>query len=115
MHQSRYVCVYVCAMHYLSTLYPNHLSNHPPPPLYPPSTISITISLPPPHTTLQLGFALPLVVPEVTASMSEPKKDVAKAALDALTAACEVIGNKVSMCVYGNMVVNTWILLWLLR
>ena len=31
---------------------------------------------------------------KVTASMSEPKKDVAKAALEALTAACEVIGNK---------------------
>jgi len=42
----------------------------------------------------QLGFNLPAVVPEVTGSMSDPKKDVAKAALDALVAACEVIGNR---------------------
>jgi len=42
----------------------------------------------------QLGFALPQVVPEVTASMSDPKKDIAKAANDALVAACDVIGNR---------------------
>jgi len=42
----------------------------------------------------QLGFALPLVVPEVTASMSDPKKDISKAANDALVASCDVIGNR---------------------
>jgi elongation factor 3 len=42
----------------------------------------------------QLGFALPVVVPEVTISMSDPKKDVAKAAHDALVAVCDVIGNR---------------------
>lgn len=42
----------------------------------------------------QLGFALPLVVPEVTASMADPKKDISKAANDALVASCDVIGNR---------------------
>jgi len=42
----------------------------------------------------QLGFALPTVVPEVTGSMSDPKKDISKAAHDALVAACDVIGNR---------------------
>ena len=42
----------------------------------------------------QLGFALPIVVPEVTHSMSDPKKDIAKAAHDALVAVCDVIGNR---------------------
>jgi elongation factor 3 len=42
----------------------------------------------------QLGFSLPKVVPEVTGSMSDPKKDVAKAAHDALVASCDVIGNR---------------------
>jgi elongation factor 3 len=42
----------------------------------------------------QLGFALPIVVPEVTISMSDPKRDVASAAHDALVAVCDVIGNR---------------------
>jgi len=42
----------------------------------------------------QLGFALPSVVPELTISMSDPKKDVAKAAHDALVSVCDVIGNR---------------------
>jgi len=42
----------------------------------------------------QLGYALPTVVPEVTGSMSDPKKDISKAAHDALVAACDVIGNR---------------------
>jgi elongation factor 3 len=42
----------------------------------------------------QLGHALPVVVPEITASMSDPKKDVSKAAHDALVAVCDVIGNR---------------------
>ena len=42
----------------------------------------------------QLGYGLPEVVPAVTGSMSEPKKEVAKAAHDALVAACDVIGNR---------------------
>jgi len=42
----------------------------------------------------QLGFKLPIVVPEVTGSMADPKKDVAKAAHDALVAVCDVIGNR---------------------
>lgn len=42
----------------------------------------------------QLGNALPEVVPQVTLSMSETKKEVSKAAHDAMTAACDVIGNR---------------------
>jgi elongation factor 3 len=42
----------------------------------------------------QLGFLLPSVVPELTISMADPKKDVAKAANDALVSACDVIGNR---------------------
>jgi elongation factor 3 len=42
----------------------------------------------------QLGYALPEVVPAVTGSMAEPKKEVSKAAHDALVAACDVIGNR---------------------
>jgi len=42
----------------------------------------------------QLGYALPDVVPAVTGPMSDPKKEVSKAANDALVAACEVIGNR---------------------
>lgn len=42
----------------------------------------------------QLGYALPDVVPAVTGHMSDPKKEVSKAANDALVAACEVIGNR---------------------
>jgi len=42
----------------------------------------------------QLGFALPLVIPEVTLSMSETKREVSQAALEAMTAACDVIGNR---------------------
>ncbi len=42
----------------------------------------------------QLGNALPLVVPEVTACMWDTKKQVKTASTKAMKAACEVIGNK---------------------
>jgi elongation factor 3 len=42
----------------------------------------------------QLGNALPEVIPQVTLSMSETKKEVAKAAYDAMIASCDVIGNR---------------------
>ena len=42
----------------------------------------------------QLGFALPQVVPQVTLSMSEPKKEVSQAAYTAMSNACNVIGNR---------------------
>eukprot|EP00566_Odontella_aurita_P036480 CAMPEP_0113545932 /NCGR_PEP_ID=MMETSP0015_2-20120614/11533_1 /TAXON_ID=2838 /ORGANISM="Odontella" /LENGTH=194 /DNA_ID=CAMNT_0000446347 /DNA_START=85 /DNA_END=666 /DNA_ORIENTATION=- /assembly_acc=CAM_ASM_000160 len=42
----------------------------------------------------QLGNALPLVVPEVTACMWDTKKQVKTAATAAMRGACEVIGNK---------------------
>ena len=37
---------------------------------------------------------LPEVVPVVTASMAEPKKEVSTAAFAAMTNACNVIGNR---------------------
>lgn len=46
------------------------------------------------HAPEQLGFCLPQVVPQVTISMSEPKKDVSAAAYKAMTNACNVIGNR---------------------
>jgi elongation factor 3 len=46
------------------------------------------------HAPEQLGFALPQVVPQVTLSMSEPKKEVSSAAYKAMTNACNVIGNR---------------------
>jgi len=42
----------------------------------------------------QLGNALPEIVPEVTACMWDTKKQVKTAATAAMTAACDVIGNK---------------------
>jgi len=42
----------------------------------------------------QLGYSLPIVVPAVTLSMSEPKKEVSAAAYAAMTNACNVIGNR---------------------
>jgi hypothetical protein len=42
----------------------------------------------------QLGFLLPAVVPQVTLSMSEPKKEISAAAYEAMTNACNVIGNR---------------------
>lgn len=42
----------------------------------------------------QLGNALPEVVPQVTISMTEPKKEVSQAAFEAMTNACNVIGNR---------------------
>ena len=42
----------------------------------------------------QLGCALPQVVPEVTVSVTDTKKQVAAAATAAMTAACDVIGNR---------------------
>lgn len=41
-----------------------------------------------------LGNALPVVVPELTDHMTDTKKDVAEAARLAMTAACDVIGNR---------------------
>eukprot|EP00286_Rhodomonas_abbreviata_P028560 CAMPEP_0181301550 /NCGR_PEP_ID=MMETSP1101-20121128/7484_1 /TAXON_ID=46948 /ORGANISM="Rhodomonas abbreviata, Strain Caron Lab Isolate" /LENGTH=1024 /DNA_ID=CAMNT_0023406863 /DNA_START=86 /DNA_END=3160 /DNA_ORIENTATION=- len=46
------------------------------------------------HGPEQLGYCLPQVVPAVTLSMSEPKKDVSAAAYKAMTNACNVIGNR---------------------
>jgi len=46
------------------------------------------------HAPEQLGFSLPTVVPEVTISMGEAKKEVSSAAYSAITAACNVIGNR---------------------
>lgn len=46
------------------------------------------------HAPKQLGNALPMVVPEVTKSMSETKKEVSTAAYNAMTNACNVIGNR---------------------
>jgi len=46
------------------------------------------------HSPEQLGFSLPKVIPQVTLSMPETKKEVANAAHDAMTAACDVIGNR---------------------
>jgi len=46
------------------------------------------------HAPDQLGFALPEVIPEVSGSMSETKKEVKEAALGAMTASCDVIGNR---------------------
>merc|ERR1719287_419807 len=45
-------------------------------------------------TPRQLGNALPLVVPEVTACMWDTKKQVKKAATEAMREALKVIGNK---------------------
>ena len=42
----------------------------------------------------QLGTALPEVVPEVTPCMTDVKKDVANAAIAAMSASCDVIGNR---------------------
>jgi elongation factor 3 len=46
------------------------------------------------HAPKQLGNALPLIVPEVTACMWDTKKQVKAAATNAMKSACEVIGNK---------------------
>jgi elongation factor 3 len=46
------------------------------------------------HAPYQLGFSLPEIIPQVTLSMSEPKKEVSQAAFDAMTSACNVIGNR---------------------
>jgi len=43
---------------------------------------------------LQLGNALPQVVPEVTVCMCDTKKEVKEAANAAMSAACDVIGNR---------------------
>jgi len=42
----------------------------------------------------QLGVSLPDIVPHVTAQMSDVKKEVKAAAIQAMTNACDVIGNK---------------------
>jgi elongation factor 3 len=46
------------------------------------------------HAPEQLGYSLPDIVPVVTSSMTDTKKEVKEAAIAAMTAACEVIGNK---------------------
>jgi len=46
------------------------------------------------HGAEQLGFLLPRVVPELTAHMADPKKEVVAAATLAMGAACDVIGNR---------------------
>ena len=46
------------------------------------------------HGAEQLGFCLPRVVPELTAQMSDTKKEVVAAATTAMGAACDVIGNR---------------------
>jgi elongation factor 3 len=46
------------------------------------------------HAPVQLGCALPQVVPEVTTSVTDTKKEVAAAAISAMTASCDVIGNR---------------------
>jgi elongation factor 3 len=46
------------------------------------------------HAAEQLGFALPVAVPELTVSMSDTKRDVVEAASAAMSAACDVIGNR---------------------
>lgn len=43
---------------------------------------------------MQLGASLPDVVPEITKSMSEAKREVREAALQAMTASCDVVGNR---------------------
>jgi len=46
------------------------------------------------HAPEQLGYALPQVVPEISVHMTDLKKEVKAAATEAMTAACEVIGNR---------------------
>lgn len=46
------------------------------------------------HAPEQLGNSLPEVIPQVTISMSETKREVKDAAHAAMTAACDVIGNR---------------------
>jgi elongation factor 3 len=46
------------------------------------------------HAPEQLGVNLPDVIPQVTRSMHDPKKDISKAAFDAMTTACDVVGNR---------------------
>lgn len=42
----------------------------------------------------QLGFALPEILPEISKSVTDIKKEVAEAAEKAMIAACDVIGNR---------------------
>jgi elongation factor 3 len=42
----------------------------------------------------QLGVSLPEIVPEVTTSMADPKKEVKEAATQCMTSSCDVIGNR---------------------
>ncbi len=46
------------------------------------------------HAPQQLGNSLPDIIPQVTLSMSDTKKEVSQAAYEALVNACNVIGNK---------------------
>ena len=46
------------------------------------------------HASHQLGYALPEVVPALTPCIGDTKKQVKTAAVGAMTAACEVIGNR---------------------
>lgn len=46
------------------------------------------------HASHQLGYALPEVVPALTPCIGDTKKQVKTAAIAAMTAACDVIGNR---------------------
>lgn len=46
------------------------------------------------HASHQLGYTLPEVVPAVTPCIGDTKKQVKAAAVKAMTAACDVIGNR---------------------
>jgi elongation factor 3 len=46
------------------------------------------------HAPEQLGYALPLVIPEVSKCIVDLKKEVCEAAEAAMTAVCDVVGNK---------------------
>ena len=46
------------------------------------------------HAPEQLGINLPRVVPEITGCMTDTKKEVKDAATAAMTASCDVIGNR---------------------
>jgi elongation factor 3 len=52
---------------------------------------------------VQLGTALPEVVPEVTPCMTDVKKEVAQAAIAAMSASCDVIGNRDIEHMTGNI------------
>lgn len=56
------------------------------------------------NASLQLGYALPEVVPAVTPCIGDTKKQVKTAAIAAMTAACDVIGNRDMEHMTGDIV-----------